>query len=327
MTKKLLAIIFFLQKLTNKQGLMAKAIKSLSISRPICLLDVGSAKGMMSRWEAIKEEVYVYGFEPDSDARNILDQKTEFIGGGNIDSPYALSDKKETLELNILKKPSHSSVLEPNHDLLNLYPMNQLEHYELDFKTAVDASDLDSLNFAAKDFIKIDVQGYELKVLQGAESSLMDILGLEVEVEFLELYKNQCSFGELKDYLFKHDFEFIDFTSLTRWQRDAYRNSLGNCMGADALFLRSPEYVLAHHKEDIDKLKAYLSICLIYKRYDLICITLKLFSLDKSKDFIKFFKISTTLRRRLHAADRVSRFSNHIIGFCASETDNSRMFY
>jgi len=127
--------------------------------------------------------------------------------------------------------------------------------------------------------------------------------------------------------LFKHDFEFIDFTSLTRWQRDAYRNSLGNCMGADALFLRSPEYVFAHHKEDIDKLKAYLSICLIYKRYDLICITLKLFSLDKSKDFIKFFKISTTLRRRLHAADRVSRFSNHIIGFCASETDNSRMFY
>lgn len=327
MTKKILGIIFFLQRLTTRQSLLVKAIKSLGITRPICLLDVGSAKGMMSRWSSIKGEVYVYGFEPDSGARTKLNQKTEFVGGGNIDSPYALSDKKEQLELNILKKPSHSSALEPNHEILNRYPENHLEHYELDYKAVVDASDLDSLDFNAKDFIKIDVQGYELKVLKGAESSLKDILGLEVELEFFELYKNSCSFGEISDFLLLHGFEFIDFTSLTRWERDAMQNTLGSSMGADGLFLRSPEYVFSHYYQDMDKLKAYLSICLIYKRYDLIFKTLKLFNLEQNPNFIDFSMISTILRRRLNIADRIARLSNHIIGFFTTETDNSKMFY
>ena len=39
--------------------------------------------------------------------------------------------------------------------------------------------------------MKIDVQGYELKVLEGSESSLKEILGLEIEVEFSELYKSR----------------------------------------------------------------------------------------------------------------------------------------
>ena len=80
MTKKILGIIFFLQRLTTRQSLLAKAIKSLGITRPICLLDVGSAKGMMSRWSSIKGEVYVYGFEPDSGARTKLNQKNRVRG-------------------------------------------------------------------------------------------------------------------------------------------------------------------------------------------------------------------------------------------------------
>lgn len=327
MIKKLLGIIFFLQRFTNRHSLPVKGIKSLGMSRPICLLDVGSSKGMMSRWKAIKDAVYVYGFEPDSGARKKLQQNAHFSGGGNVDSPYALSNKKEELEINILKKPSHSSVLEPNYEILNRYPMKHLEHYDLDFKAVVDASDLDSLDFIAKDFIKIDVQGYELKVLQGAKSSLKDILGLEVEIEFFELYKNQCSFGEIKDYLYQHGFEFVDFTSLTRWERDTDKNGIGTCLGADALFLRTPEYIFSNYFEDMDKLKAYLSICLIYKRYDLISLTLKIFDIEKNHDFIQFSQISSILRRRLNFTDRISKISNHIIGFFVTETDNSKMFY
>jgi hypothetical protein len=77
---------------------------------------------MMSRWKGIKDAVYVYGFEPDSGARKKLQQNAHFGGGGNVDSPYALSNKKEELEINILKKPSHSSVLEPNYEILKSLP-------------------------------------------------------------------------------------------------------------------------------------------------------------------------------------------------------------
>jgi len=186
---------------------------------------------------------------------------------------------------------------------------------------------LDSLDFKAKDFMKIDVQGYELKVLKGAESSLNELLGLEIEITFFEIYKNQCSFGEIDDYLLKHDFEFIDFTSLTRWERDTPKNTLGICMGGDALYLKTPEFVFSKYKEDSEKLAAYLSICLIYKRYDLILTTLKLFNLENSADYLRFSKISSQLRRRLNIADRLSRMSNHMVRFFVSETNNSVMFY
>ena len=99
MIKRLLAIESAVQRVTTRENLQVQAIKSLGMRRPLCLVDVGSAKGMMCRWKVIKDEVYVYGFEPDSGARQKLQQNTEFLGGGNIDSPYALSDKKEKLEL------------------------------------------------------------------------------------------------------------------------------------------------------------------------------------------------------------------------------------
>ena len=69
-----------------------------------------------------------------------------------------------------------------------------------DYKVTVEATDLDSLKFKAKDFMKIDVQGYELKVLKGSEDSLKEILGLEIEIEFPEIYKNHCTFDEINHF-------------------------------------------------------------------------------------------------------------------------------
>ena len=327
MVKKILAIASFIKSITSREKLLAEAIRSLGLKRPLCLIDVGSAKGMPQRWSKIREEVYAYGFEPDKGAREKLQQKAEFTGGGNLDSPFALSDKKEKLEINILSKPSHSSVLEPNYKILNRFPERHLEHFELDYKVTVDASDLDSLEFEAKDFMKIDVQGYELKVLEGSKSSLKDILGLEVEIEFIEMYKNQCSFGEIKDFLHQHDLEFVDFTTICRWERDTPMNNLGICMGGDALFLRTPEYIYQNYEKDSEKLDAYLSICLIYKRFDTILKTINLFKLEDSKAHSKFLKISKLFRRRLNYADRLSRITNQIIGFFIPETDASKMFY
>lgn len=327
MKKTVLKIIYAIQKITCRESLIIKAIKSLRFDRPLCLIDVGSAKGLPSRWAKIKSLIFVYGFEPDEVARNKLKQNNILEAGGNIDSPFALSDKKEKIELNILKKPSHSSVLEPNNSFINLYPKRHPEGFELDYQVAVDATDLDSLEFKAKDFMKIDVQGYEINVLKGSETSLRQMLGLEVEIEFAELYKDQCSFQEIKEFLADNDFEFIDFTSFTRWERDSSKNSLGSSIGGDALFLRTPEYMFSNYRNDQQKLALYLSICLIYKRYDFIAITFELFNLLEDKKYSKFLKINKILRRRLNFADRLSRTFNHLIRFFVSDADSVPMFY
>lgn len=327
MKKMVLAAINKVQQSTSRERLYLKAITSLPMTRPLCLVDVGSAKGMPDRWAKIKSAVFSYGFEPDEGARKKLDQNLTYEGGGNIDSPFALSDRTGKIELNVLKKPSHSSVLEPNSALISLYREKHPEGFELDYKITVDARELDSVDCMAKDFVKIDVQGHEAQVLRGAENSLHEILGLEVEVEFAELYKNCCSFDEIKSILAEKEIQFVDFISLTRWERDSAKNTLGSCIGGDALFLRSPESIFEMCRSDCDKLSAYLSVCLIYKRHDLIDVTLNLFDLNENEKYSEFIKINNALRKRLNFADRLARISNHGIRFFVSDVDSTPMFY
>ena len=81
------------------------------------------------------------------------------------------------------------------------------------------------------------------------------------------------------------------------------------------------------YRDDPVKLSAYLSICLIYKRYDLIEITINLFNLRTDNKYSKFIKINNILRKRLNFADRISRVSNHGIRFFVSDVDSTPMFY
>ena len=131
----------------------------------------------------------------------------------------------------------------------------------------MDATDLDNLKIKGIDFIKIDVQGGELNIISGAETSLKDCIGLELEVEFLELYEKQPLFGDLQNKLSKFGFEFIDFVNLCRWERDDF-NGFGQCVFGDALFLKSPEQIFS--VQDQNLISRYVAILLLYKRFDLI---------------------------------------------------------
>jgi hypothetical protein len=58
------------------------------------------------------------------------------------------------------------------------------------------------------DFLKIDVQGGELLVLQGALERLRDVLVVHTEVEFLPLYKKQPLFADIDSFLRAQGFAF-----------------------------------------------------------------------------------------------------------------------
>jgi FkbM family methyltransferase len=67
---------------------------------------------------------------------------------------------------------------------------------------AVKLARLDSLRHSlrlndARMFIKVDVQGYELEVLRGAELALRDTIALESELSFVELYEGQPLFADV----------------------------------------------------------------------------------------------------------------------------------
>jgi FkbM family methyltransferase len=77
------------------------------------------------------------------------------------------------------------------------------------------------------DFLKLDVQGYELEVLKGAERTLADVEVILAELNFLDIHKGVPLVSDVLAWLAKRDFVAYDVCGLTRrpfdsslWQAD-----------------------------------------------------------------------------------------------------------
>ena len=88
-----------------------------------------------------------------------------------------------------------SSIYEPNFELINKYP--DASRFEIEERIPLRLIHSGifkySQNVTALDFIKIDTQGSELEILRGASDLLKSVIGIEVEVEFIELYKGPAA--------------------------------------------------------------------------------------------------------------------------------------
>lgn len=168
---------------------------------------------------------------------------------------------------------------------------------------------LDQLNVKSADFIKLDIQGGELNALTGGKNLLKNILGLEIEIEFQEIYTKQPLFNEVTSFMKENQFEFIDFPRLVRWDRDNVYSTVGQCVWGDALYMRTPEYVINNIK-DIDTVKRYLAICLLYHRYDLIKVVESHF---KNKINVNFFNYNKKLRKGFLKNQLRKRRANNLI--------------
>ena len=67
------------------------------------------------------------------------------------------------------------------------------------------------------DFLKLDIQGFELQALIGAEEVLKRTNVVHCEIEFLQIYEEQPLFSEVEIHLRSRGFQFIDFTTLCRY--------------------------------------------------------------------------------------------------------------
>jgi len=242
-----------------------KALKVLPCDGVVSLLDIGAADQIEPRWKPFVQFLNYVGVEPDERSRSkLLNIKENFRSYQII--PYVLADKAKLVNFNLCRKPQVSSIYEPNAEFLSRFP--DAKRYDIVEKVTTKSVCLDNIDVPNVDFLKIDVQGGELDILKGGIKKLKSVLGVELEVEFINLYRGQPLFGDVCKELSQHEFEFIDFISLARWERKVL-SEYGQCVFGDALFLRSPESPILQ-SFGIDKWTAYFAVLLIYRRFDLI---------------------------------------------------------
>ncbi len=241
----------------------------------LTLVDVGASGGMQPHWRRAGKFLRRIGFEPDTQEFHKLmrstDKNTTYLN-------TALHKEKARLDFYCTKKQECSSLFPPNGSFLNAFPAP--DRFDVMEKVKIETDSLDNqlrqAGVSDVDFIKIDTQGSELAILWGAHATLADVFGLEVEVEFSQMYESQPLFSEVESFLRSMGFQLFDLAPCY-WKRlegMRYGKPKGQLIFADALFLRDAKTVgkLFERIQDNEQRKAKLlkaiAICLLYGYID-----------------------------------------------------------
>ena len=244
---------------------------------PLTLIDVGARGGLQPNWKRARRHLRLVGFEPDPVEYSRLAAKA--AGTRDVYINAAVAGEAGDLTLNVGREGGTSSIHKPNLAFLRRFP--KPERYEIAREVRVSADALDQLlaghDVRDPDFIKIDAQGAELSILQGAQHALAEsVFGAEIEILFAPLYDGQPSFGSIDDLMRAHGFQLFDLRP-SYWKRAAgarFGGPKGQLAFADALYLRTETAFSAQLAQLGDsttrasKLLRALSICLLYGYLD-----------------------------------------------------------
>lgn len=155
----------------------------------------------------------IIGFELEEEICTKMNAKAR---KGIVYYPCALGKANERRKLYVTQHPMCTSLFKPNEELLSLY--NRFDVALLKHETEIDTITLDYFieqnQIGEIDFIKIDVQGAELDIFKGGKNTLKNILKIVCEVEFIPHYINQPLFGDICNFLEKHNLMFNKFLGL-----------------------------------------------------------------------------------------------------------------
>lgn len=198
------------------------------------IFDVGCNQGavaatFLDRWPRAS----LHAFEPLPDAIELA--KRRFVGDPRVTiNQVALCDRTGRASFHRTAASDSSSLLQSNGDRLPASYQTLLASAET-FEVACDTIDAycGSRDIAHIDLLKLDVQGAELSVLQGASGALarhaVDIIFSEVY--YLPFYASQPLFEDIAAYLHGHGYRFVSIYN------PVFGSSTGRLQWSDAIFV------------------------------------------------------------------------------------------
>jgi len=181
----------------------------------------------------------VIGFEPDAEDCATLNTRhspqRRYL-------PFAIGDGRLG-NFHHCRSPLVSSLLHPDTDLVARYE-GLAEPCEIISVSPIETRRLDdTVEVESCDFLKIDVQGASLAVLQHATRLLGSTAIVHAEVEFVPIYRGEATFGEVDRFMTDAGFMFHHFHGIEGRRMIAGPHIVGQrvsqMLWADAVYMPS----------------------------------------------------------------------------------------
>jgi len=209
-------------------------ITSLHKFKTDLILDVGANNGQFA--SEIRRSGYagrIVSFEPLSEAHELLLQASAGDPKWDVYPRCALGDHSGKVEINIAGNSVSSSILPMLDAHRSAAPDSAYKGQESAPIETLDAATPQYLKYSHAPFLKIDTQGFEWQVLDGARDTLPHIKGILVELSLVPLYEGQHLWREMIDRLEAEGFTLWAFEPVFS------DNASGRALQVDGVFYRN----------------------------------------------------------------------------------------
>lgn len=210
-----------------------KKIKDLLDLHKIDLvLDVGANEGQYALYlRTIGYKGAIISFEPLNGVFDTLQAKASKDPLWTC-FQLALGNVEETAFINVSENSQSSSLLEVKHfEYGERAGMNSINQQQVTVKK-LDTIFSEVTKGYSNIYLKLDVQGFEKNVFDGAQESLKTITGVQFEMALEELYKGEFLFIEMIEYLKSRNFHLCAF-------KNGFHNvQTGKLYEADGIFYK-----------------------------------------------------------------------------------------
>lgn len=230
-TSGALTALFRWKKFSLASFKVATRLKQLGVF-PITIIDIGANEGQFSTAAShilrpknliVVEANPILESDLHKNLSHVDNKQILMTGVGNFDGE---------LPFNFNADSQVSSFLNLGRDRLKAFPESvTLETSNVSI-TKLDSL-IDKISTGEPILLKIDVQGLEREVIQGAESLLKRVEWVLIETSFAKLYNGEATFTEMLDIMRTHGFVFIGSVD---FHEDPLRTKI---IEMDALFARS----------------------------------------------------------------------------------------
>ncbi len=178
------------------------------------VIDVGANRGQFALFALHRfPRARIVCFEP---LPNAFQKLAQVVGHDPRISVQqcAIGAVEETLSLNVTRRDDSSSLFKPTYLQTHTFSnTNAVSSVDVAVRRLDDV--IDTCSLSCPFLLKIDVQGFELEVIRGAERLLREDGDILVEASFAELYKGQALADEVVATLLSQGYRLRGISSLT----------------------------------------------------------------------------------------------------------------